>query len=298
MADFSRYGGVSDEWPAIEASLPQPSQANSLLESRRLVNATRENLAAEGMKTLGPQVRTRDFAIPTRDGETIEGRTYRPVSIDEDKVLPLYIHLHGGGYLFGTLASEDGICSRIAIGAQVVVLNVNYRHTPEYVYPTAWDDAEDALEWVHKNIKELGTDSQQILIGGISAGAHISASLVLQQKLGKAAVSCPQLRGQILMIPCVVNMYCYEPQLKKLKNPSVSSYEECKDAPILPIDRCKTFTDLLKIENPQVYDLKLNPGNATLDQVKGLPPTVFGIAGRDPLRDEGLLYAKLLTDAG
>lgn len=58
------------------------------------------------------------------------------------------------------------------------------------------------------------------------------------------------------------------------------------------------FTSLLKIENPDVNDTKLNPGNATPEQVKGMPPTVLGIVGLDPLRDEALLYAKMLAEAG
>jgi acetyl esterase/lipase len=45
-------------------------------------------------------------------------------------------------------------------------------------------------------------------------------------------------------------------------------------------------------------DLRLNPGNATEKEVTKLPPTTFGIAGYDPLRDEGLFYAKLLSDNG
>jgi len=228
MADFSRYGPASDEWLALEKSLPQipPLRNDSILQARRAVNITRETLAAEGMKALQSQVHVKDYAIPTRDGETIEARTYCPK--DEDKVLPLYIHLHGGGFLFGTLASEDATCSRITLNAQVIVLNVNYRHVPEYTYPTALNDTEDAFEWVHQNMEELGTDHQRIVIGGVSVGAQLAASLVLQKKLGRSAITVkyPELRGQILMIPCVVNMYCYEPQLKKLKHPSISSYEE------------------------------------------------------------------------
>ncbi|PKS08503.1 hypothetical protein jhhlp_004887 [Lomentospora prolificans] len=299
MADFSCYGGPSQEWLALAATLPPPPPADQpILEKRKVINEGREAIAAEAMKTLASKVTIKDYAIPTRDGHTIEGRTYRPVSVDEQEVLPLYIHFHGGGYFFGTLASEDAICSRIALGAQVIVLNVNYRHTPEYVYPTAWNDGQDAYEWVHGNIKELGTDPQKVVIGGISAGAHITSSLTLQRRLGKACVTCPEPAGQVLMIPCVVSMYCYEPQLKKMKDPSISSYKENENAPILPMKVCKFFSDLLKIENPQVDDLKLNPGNATPEQVKGLPPTVFGITGLDPLRDEGLLYAKMLAEAG
>jgi acetyl esterase/lipase len=59
------------------------------------------------------------------------------------------------------------------------------------------------------------------------------------------------------------------------------------------------FTKLILegIQGIEVNDTKLNIANATSEQVCGLPPTVFGVAGLDPLRDEGLLYAKLLTEA-
>ncbi|CAI4212643.1 unnamed protein product [Parascedosporium putredinis] len=173
MADFSCYGGVSDEWLAVEAAAPRLPADMPILERRQL-----------------------DHAIATRDGQTIEGRTYRPASVPADEILPLYIHFHGGGYFFGTLASEDAICARIALGARVIVLNVNYRHTPEYTYPTAWDDGQDAYAWVHAHVAELGVDPAKVVVGGISAGAHITSSLTLQQSLGKALTSCPRPRGR------------------------------------------------------------------------------------------------------
>ncbi|KAH8682084.1 Alpha/Beta hydrolase protein [Xylariales sp. PMI_506] len=300
MCDFSCYGGPSEAWLAVQADLPAMPEGLSPTEFRQLVNDGREKLAEEAMKELAPRVTLRDYSIPTRDGSSIEARSYRPSSADPADRLPVYVHLHGGGFLFGTLSSEDAICSRLAINTGVAVLNVNYRHTPEHTYPTAWDDAGDAFEWLHDNIDDLGGDPERVIMGGISAGAWLTASYALQRNLGKAnAPSRPALAGQVLMIPCVVVTSCYEPQLKKLKDPSVSSLVENKDAPILPMSRVKLFNDLLQIgDSPQVDDLKLNPGNAQPSQVGGLPPTVFGITGLDPLRDEGLLYAKLLTEAG
>ncbi|KAF7553304.1 hypothetical protein G7Z17_g3690 [Cylindrodendrum hubeiense] len=300
MSDFSIYGGPSDEWLAVQATLQSPPAVDQpLSERKQLINEDREVIAAEAMKSLGPQVHIKDFKIPTRDGSSIEARTYRPVSIHETEELPVYIHLHGGGFLFGTLSSEDAVCSRIACGAAVVVLNVNYRHTPEYIYPTAWNDTEDAFEWAHVHVSEFGGNSQKFVIGGISAGAQLAASLVLEQHLGmsKGTKSSPAIVGQVLMIPCLAHMDCYEPQLKKLKDPSVSSYRENENAPILPVKTVRFFVDLLQIKTPQIEDIKLNPGNALPLQVEGLPPTVFGIAGLDPMRDEGLLYAQMLTEA-
>lgn len=300
MCDFSEYGGPSDEWLAVAASIPAPVPGLSLDERKKIINDARDEGAAEAMKAmnLGPQVRMQDHAIPARDGSSLEARSYRPAGADQTRPLPVYLHLHGGGFFFGTLASEDFMCARIAANDKVVVLNVNYRHTPEYPYPTAWDDTHDAFEWLHDHIDVLGGDAGQVVIGGISAGAQLAASLTLEQHLGRIATGRPAIAGQLLMIPALVNMDCYEPQLKQMKNPAVSSCVENRDAPILPMAIVKFFTDLLKIENPDVNDLKLSPGNATPAQVKGLPPTVFGITGLDPLRDEGLLYAKMLTEAG
>ena len=49
---------------------------------------------------------------------------------------------------------------------------------------------------------------------------------------------------------------------------------------------------------PSQLDLRVNPGYASSTQVVGLPPTVCAVAGMDILRDEGLLYARQLTEAG
>lgn len=300
MCDFSSYGGVSEEWLAVQASLPAPPPGETFAENVKRINAEREAIAARGVKTIGSQVLTQDFTIPTRDGNTIQARSYRLADLaKEDGPKPVYIHLHGGGFVFGTLDSEDGICSRLAVASRVIILNVNYRHSPEHIFPTAWHDAEDAYKWVHDNITDIGGDSGAVAMGGISAGAQITAAIVLGQRLGKTSLaSYPPVAGQVLMIPCLVNLNCYEPQLQKLKDPSVSSYVQNKDAPILPVKRIRHFIDLLKIENPQADDLMLNPGNALPSQVKDLPPTTFGISGLDPLRDEGLLYAKMLAEAG
>ncbi|TPX07205.1 uncharacterized protein E0L32_010908 [Thyridium curvatum] len=295
MCDFSCYGGPSEEWLAVQAELPRPADLE-LLEKKTITNQGREAIAAEGMKEFAALVSIRDFFIPTRDGSTIEARTYRPADLPNTRQLPVYIHLHGGGFLFGTLASEDAICSRIAVNTHVVVLNVNYRHTPEFTYPTAWHDVQDSFMWAHAHMHNLGGDGTKVVVGGISAGAQMTASLVLEKHLGNIAQDCPPIAGQILMIPCLVNMDCYEPQLAKMKDPSISSVVENEFAPILPMKTARFFTDLLQIQDPRPSDTKLNPGNASPGQVRGLPPTVFGIAGLDPLRDEGLLYAKMLTE--
>lgn len=259
------------------------------------------------MPGLISQVQMKDYTVTTRDGASLEARTYRPVDVDPSERLPVYIHLHGGGYLFGTLSSEDAICSRIVAsrkekGTPVVVFNINYRHTPEHRYPTAWEDVEDAFVWVHEHIADIGGLSDQVVVGGISAGAQLTAALALSQLRGddKRVAACPKIRGQVLMIPCVVQLDYYAPRLDMLRSPELSSLKTCAEAPILPISRIEMFMKLLGVWGSKGAgrDLRMNPGNATAEEVKGLPPTTFGIAGNDPLRDEGLFYAKLLNENG
>lgn len=299
MADFSCYGGASDEWLALEPTLPPSQPADPTTPGlRETVNAAREAASADGFEAIAPRLLVKNHSIPTRDGAAIEARSYRPLSADTDAApLPLYIHYHGGGYYFGTLSSEDGACGKIALGAQVMVLNVNYRHTPEVRYPTPFDDAEDAFLWAHEHISELGF-YPKVVLGGISAGAHFAASITLRQHLGRIGASLPKIAGQVLMIPVLVSPACYAPQLAKLSDPSASSYTENEHAPILPKERYEWFVRLLDVQDPEGEGLKLSPGNATPEQVRGLPPSVFGITGRDMLRDEGLLYAKMLAEAG
>ncbi|CZR37519.1 uncharacterized protein FPRO_02220 [Fusarium proliferatum ET1] len=301
MCDFSEYGPKSAEWLAVEASLPPPPTFADIYERQAVVNKGREEISANGMKELGHLVRMKDYKIPTRDNSFIEARSYRPVDAADDAQLPIYIHLHGGGYLFGTLSSEDAISSRVAIGAKVTVVNVNYRHTPDHTFPTAWNDVEDAFYWVHDHIDELQGKSDQVVIGGISAGAQLAAALTLRQNISAPDVrQYPKIAGQILMIPALVHLDHYQSQLDQLTNPLVSSYVQNEDAPILPKKVIDFFTGMLKfpVPFPDADDFRANTGNASVSQVKGLPPTVFGIAGADPLRDEGLLYGKKLAEAG
>ncbi|KAM7208238.1 Alpha/Beta hydrolase protein [Naviculisporaceae sp. PSN 640] len=304
MADFSVYSGPSAEWVALAATLPPPPENQTIEEKKRVTNALREASAAKDMQEEGLHdlVTLADHSIPTRDKSAVEARTYTPKSFSpsDGALLPVYIHLHGGGFLLGTLSSEDAICSRIAVNANVIVLNVNYRHTPEFVYPTAWNDTEDATLWLHSQLSSgtIPGDPNKVVMGGISAGAWLTSSVVLRQSIGEILTDIPKLAGQVLMIPCVSHQDCYAPQRAKLKDERACSFIENADAPILPAKIARLFTDLLKVEDPEAEGLKISPGNAKPEQVKGLPPSVLGITGLDPLRDQGLLYGMLLADNG
>jgi acetyl esterase/lipase len=304
MCDFSEYGGPSEEWLNVEKTLPVPffDFGTDPKGVRSIVNSGREDASAKVMEQLGPHVRMTDHSIPTRDGSTIEARSYRATSKSEDEALPVYLYFHGGGFIFGTLSSEDAACANTAINTGAVVVNVNYRHTPEHTFPTAWIDSQDAFVWLHKNTDKLRVDRTKVVVGGISAGGQLTASLVLEKHLGKNEVlnGLPEIAAQVLIIPALSHHETYaEGPMKLMKSPDISSVVENENAPILPMTAVRLFTAFLKVPKVDLKDTKTNVLTAaSADEVKGLPPTMFGIAGLDPLRDEALLYAKLLSEAG
>ncbi|KAK4102537.1 hypothetical protein N658DRAFT_506170 [Parathielavia hyrcaniae] len=316
MCDFSIYGILSDEWLALEAALPAPANTvDSYAQLRDRNNAEREALAAQGFAFLAPRLLTQDYTIPTRDGATLQARTYRlrpsdPACISAaDGLLPIYLHFHGGGFHAGTLASENGICGRIAADTGAIVLNVNYRHTPEHRYPTAFHDAADAFRWLHSRggAATMGGDPSRVVVGGISAGANLTASVLVARHLRlpgyEDLADLPAPLGQVLLTPCLYHVECGVRRLLEraglaLSDPA-SSYEQCKDAPVLPRWKMKYFIGLLGVKLPvDPEDYVLNPGNMPPEKAAGLPPATFGISGADPLRDEGLLFAKMLAERG
>lgn len=309
MSDFSSYGGASKEWLAIEAGLPPVDYSIPATERRDATNSAREKAAAKSFEALADLVETADYSIATRDGTgTIGARMYWPKAVARDPAPAVYFHLPGGGYLYGTLGTEDATAARIAVGAGVVVVSINYRRTPEHPYPAAWHDSQDAFLWLHGHAAALGIDPHRVVVGGISAGGHLAASLAQEQLLGHLpghddddAVRLrppPPIAGQLLMVPALVHQDCYGPLLAGLANPAASSRVENVDAPVIPLRTLQLFTDLLQVPHPDPADTLLNPGNARPDQVQGLPPTVVAACGLDPLRDENLLYAKRLAEQG
>ena len=103
-------------------------------------------------------------------------RTFVP-----DNPKGVYLHIHGGGWVLGRAHLQDPRCEAIALGCSVAVVSVDYRLAPEHPYPAPLDDCEAAAVWLVENAKaEFGVDN--IVIGGESAGGHLSATTLLRMR--------------------------------------------------------------------------------------------------------------------
>jgi acetyl esterase/lipase len=299
--DFSKYGEPTKDWEEYLANHPNllvdgsGASKQTLTEIRNNANSGKERASAALVHSSGLEGKftIQEHSIRTRDGPSITLRSYQPAGTEGRKdTRPAFILVHGGGYLTGSLDSELFVCATIATALDVVVLHPCYRHTDEFKFPTQHDDVWDAFEWIFDHAGVLGFDPENVVIGGISAGSGIAASIV-QQDLAAAKTQkrSPHIKGQVLLIPWVIYPDAFPYHL--FEDRSKSSPVQCADRVGLSSAKLDWFASLLEAKDPR--DLLLSPALADDDVLGSTPRTALLVAGGDPLRDQGLLYATKLS---
>jgi acetyl esterase len=229
-----------------------------------------------------PELRIEERMISHGELTDIRVRIYWPPSADEPS--PVVVFYHGGGFSLGDLDTHDPVARSHALGADAIVVSVDYRLAPEHPFPAAVHDCWAALQWVAANAAELGGDPDRIAVAGDSAGGNLAAVMAhLARDNGG-----PPLRFQLLWYPVVT------------ADLSLPSFTENANAPILDRDVIDAFLSWYlpdtDITDPTVLPVTLAPANAA--DHSGLPPAYIGTAEHDPLRDDGARYAELLNAAG
>jgi acetyl esterase len=224
-----------------------------------------------------PVAEVRDETIPGPGGE-IPVRIYRPCQGDDGR-LPILMFAHGGGFVFCDLDSHDELCRDLANLIPAVVISVGYRLAPENPWPAAAEDVYAATRWAAYHADGVGGDAGTVVVGGDSAGGNLAAvtALMARDRGG------PVLRGQMLLYPVIEADFDNESYRlfgKGFYNPK----------PALQWYWDQYVPALADREHPYASPLRAN--------LKGLPPAVVVVAGHDPLRDEGVAYARALDAAG
>ncbi|KAH8692582.1 Alpha/beta hydrolase fold-3 [Talaromyces proteolyticus] len=151
---------------------------------------------------------------------------------------------------------------------------------PEFPYPTAIIDVWESLNWVLNHSNELQISRSRIILGGSSAGANLAAVVTR-----KAISNSIPISGTLLQIPVVCHRNCYPSEEYELL-----SMHQNKDAPMLSKAALDQFWAYYN--PPDITDLQVSPLLAK--DFTGFPQTFIQVCGLDPLRDEGLAYARKL----
>ena len=114
--------------------------------------------------------------IPGPEGGQLPIRVIAP-----DNPRGAYLHLHGGGLIFGSADGQDPMLEAIAAATGLAAISVDYRLAPEHPWPAAWDDAEAAALWLAAHVQaEFGGD--RLAIGGESAGATLAVPTLVRMR--------------------------------------------------------------------------------------------------------------------
>ncbi|KAF8179709.1 Alpha/Beta hydrolase protein [Mycena galopus ATCC 62051] len=294
---MSQYSHLSEPDPELPGVIPRIGGTGPLTED--LIPSMRQTLEVplsqrlDLYKTRLPSdsaYKLEDHIVAVEDGE-INVRTVMPTSTDgEEGQFPVLVYFHGGGWALGGLDMDDFDLRILSVELRLVIVNVDYRLAPEHRFPTGLNDCYAALKWVCtvENAQRLGGSIERgFVVCGASAGANLAAA-VTHRALKDPFFENHKITGQVLQIPALVHPAAYPPEYAS----ELLSYEQNKDAPILSKELMHMLYDCL---NAPPSDPEFSPLLA--DHI-GLPPSYLQICGLDPLRDEGLLYERLLREQG
>jgi acetyl esterase len=275
--------------------LPQPLQpdaevleAQAAVKARGLTNGDvmRQPIADARAATYlfqaflnegGPVVDISEHVLPTEPPTPV--RIYRPKGASGP--LPVYLHVHGGGFAIGDIYTLDRWKREVADGSGAVVVGLQYALSPEYPYPTALEQVMAVLQWLRRDAAELGIDVDRLGIGGDSAGGNLALAALL--RLRDAHMPMPRFGA--------INYGMLS------SNHATPSHRELGDGRFgLSTEKLDWFWaqylggDASLRTNPDA-----EPLSATLE---GLPPLLLLAAALDPLLDDTLNLDRRLSEAG
>jgi acetyl esterase len=223
-----------------------------------------------------PPADSEDWTIGGYQGEQIRVRLYFPEI--RSTTLPVLLHLHGGGFVAGSIEQDDVRCGWLARAVECAVVSVGYRLAPEHAFPIAIEDAFAAWAWITTRAAVFGVDTERCAIGGSSAGGHISIGVTLLARARGARMPLFQL----LTYPVIA------PEM------DTQSYRDFADGPFMTRARMAWYWK-------QYSSGAAGQGNELWAPMAaaaaGLPPTHVITAEYDVLRDEGEAYAAHLRAA-
>ncbi|MGN7723553.1 alpha/beta hydrolase [Chitinophaga sp. 22620] len=216
----------------------------------------------------------------TADGYTIKLHIMKPEGATG--TLPVFMFIHGGGWILGDFPTHQRLMRDLVVLSGFASVFVNYTRTPDAAYPQAIHEIYAATKWVAENGHEIGVDGKNLAIAGNSVGGNMSAvTTILAKERGG-----PEIKFQLLMWPIVDADF------------DTKSYRKFGTQRFLTKSLMSWMYDMYIPEPEKRKDIHASPLQATVEQLKGLPPALIQVAENDVLRDEGEAYGRKLAEAG
>ena len=190
------------------------------------------------------------------------------------------VHLHGGGWIAGSLVSHRAMLAELAVAAKVAVLAIDYGLAPEAPFPSGLLDCVSAIDFAAKTGPEGEEPAKRLYVSGDSAGGNLAAASIIQ--IGRIAGRLPD--RLVLMSPFLATS-------------------------ALPIRlQSPTRDPIVSIEGMQhvrsVYASSASPDDALVEpllakpsELASFPPTLIQVSSAETLRDQAITFADALWAA-
>ncbi|WKL48747.1 alpha/beta hydrolase [Flavobacterium pectinovorum] len=195
---------------------------------------------------------------------------------------PVFIFIHGGGWVLGDYPTHRRLVRDLVVESGAVAVFPDYTPSPEAQYPVAINEIYAATQWVAENGKEIGVNGKNLAVVGNSVGGNMTAAITLIAKDKKG----PHIKLQVLLWPVTD------------ANFETESYNSFANGRFLTKNMMKWFWDNYLPDANKRKEIYASPLQASLDQLRDLPPALVQTAENDVLRDEGEAYARKLNQAG
>ena len=216
----------------------------------------------------------------TADGYTIKLNVVRPEGVKGK--LPVFIFIHGGGWVLGDYPTHKRMVRDLVVLTGFSGVFVNYTPTPDARYPQAINEIYAATKWVAEHGGEIEVDGNNLAVVGNSVGGNMTAVTALKAK----EKGGPKIKVHIMMWPVTDATFERE------------SHKQFGENRFLTTPLMKWMWDLYTTDLDERKEIYASPLQASVEQLKRLPPALIQVAESDILRDEGEMYGRKLDDAG
>ena len=219
-------------------------------------------------------------ATASTPGGDVPVRIYTPADAD---AYGLLVYFHGGAFFLGSLDTHDHVARSLARETGHKVISVGYRLAPEAAFPSGLTDCYGVLRWAAEQGELLKWNRENLAVAGDSSGGTYAAAVTaMAHDDGFEGIT-----HQVLFYPSLDLDFDVDRYPSMQENAVGYGLETAGLAPF----NAFYLTSGADPADPLVSPIKRR-------DLTGLPPALIITAEHDPLRDEGELYARRLTDAG
>lgn len=203
--------------------------------------------------------------------------------IRAERPVGAFLHIHGGGFTYGTPDEYDDLLRVIVDRMQLSVVSVDYRLAPEHPFPAGPDDCEAAARWFLDHVADLGPGpGAPLLIGGESAGANLVVATLIR------------LRDRYGIMPFAGALLCYGWYDLGL-TPSMRSWGPTSLVLSTPHSDWLAAGYVGTADREARRAPEVSPLHADL---RGLVPALISVGTADPLVDDSMFLAARWDLAG